>query len=320
MPQISIIVPVYKAEKFIHRCVDSILSQTFRDFELILVDDGSPDNCGSICDKYAAKESRVRVIHQENSGASAARNAGLDSATGDYIAFCDSDDLVSSKWLEHLVERVSPGVRPVCASCNNISDLGCKKYLPDIGTEIHPNADFYLLGRHGLTGYLWNSLFDANIIRNRNLRLRTQHEKGDYNEDLLFCLQYQKYTTGIVYTGYSDYLYDAREGSLSRSHTAFYFDKYEEKYLLIRQFLESYGQETQKKLLADSMLYRFLTALNQADYSQVKRILASDAVQEAVRLADASSENPAILRLIERKAALRLWLRLRIHHLKGRLL
>ena len=150
--------------------------------------------------------------------------------------------------------------------------------------------------------------------------MRTQHEKGDYNEDVLFCLQYQECISQIIYTGYSDYLYDGRDGSLSRSHGAYYFDKYEEKYLLIRQFLETHGLDDQKKLLASSLLYHFLTALNQADYSQVKRILASEAVQETVRLADASRENPAILRLIERKAALRLWLRLRIHHLKGRLL
>ena len=78
MPTISVIVPVYKVEKYIHRCVDSILGQSYADFELILVDDGSPDNSGAICDDYAAKDSRVRVIHKENGGLSAARNTGID--------------------------------------------------------------------------------------------------------------------------------------------------------------------------------------------------------------------------------------------------
>lgn len=321
MPYISIIVPVYNVEKYIHRCVDSILNQTYQDFELILVDDGSPDNCGKICDDYAIKDCRVRVIHQKNRGASAARNAGLDIATGEYIAFCDSDDMVAPKWLEHLAEYISPGVLVSCASCSQIEQLGLRKKIPRVNPLFaYPKSDYYLLGRHGLVGYLWNTLFDAKYIRGQNLRMRTQHEKGDYNEDVLFCLQYQKCISQIIYNGYSDYLYDAREGSLSRSHSAFYFDKYEEKYLLVRQFLESHGLDDQKKLLADSMLYRFLTALNQADYGQVKRILYSEAVQEAVRIADGSAENPAVLRLIEKKAALRLWLRLRIHHLKGRLL
>ena len=92
MPRLSIIVPVYKVEKYIHKCVDSILNQTFTDYELILVDDGSPDNCGKICDEYAKKDSRVKVIHKKNGGQSSARNKGLDHAKGNYISFIDSDD------------------------------------------------------------------------------------------------------------------------------------------------------------------------------------------------------------------------------------
>lgn len=92
MPLFSIIVPVYNVEKYINKCVDSILSQTFEDFELILVDDGSPDNCPAICDNYAEKDSRVKVIHKQNGGASSARNTGLCSEKGKYILFLDSDD------------------------------------------------------------------------------------------------------------------------------------------------------------------------------------------------------------------------------------
>ena len=104
MAIVSIIVPVYKVEPFIHRCVDSILRQTFQDFELILVDDGSPDNCGRICDEYAEKDSRIRVIHQENGGLSAARNAGIDWALGysdsQWITFVDSDDWIHIDYLK----------------------------------------------------------------------------------------------------------------------------------------------------------------------------------------------------------------------------
>ena len=86
-PKISVIVPVYKVENYLHRCVDSILAQSFTDFELLLIDDGSPDNCGVICDEYAAKDSRVRVFHKPNGGVSSARNLGLDNARGGWIAF-----------------------------------------------------------------------------------------------------------------------------------------------------------------------------------------------------------------------------------------
>lgn len=104
-PQISIIVPIYKAEAYIHNCIDSILTQTFTDFELILVNDGSPDNSGEICDEYAKKDARVRVYHKKNGGVAAARQTGLDAATGDYIIQFDSDDYVESNIIELLVKK-----------------------------------------------------------------------------------------------------------------------------------------------------------------------------------------------------------------------
>lgn len=106
MPTISVIVPVYKVEKYIHKCVDSILSQTYRDFELFLVDDGSPDNCGKICDEYAKIDDRVIVIHKENGGLSDARNVAIDRANGDYLTFIDSDDYVAENHLESMYQAI----------------------------------------------------------------------------------------------------------------------------------------------------------------------------------------------------------------------
>lgn len=105
-PQISIIVPVYKVEPYIRRCLDSIISQTFIDWECILVDDGSPDNCGKICDEYAKKDSRIIIIHKDNGGLSSARNAALDIAKGDYIMFVDSDDWVESDFCEVAMDNL----------------------------------------------------------------------------------------------------------------------------------------------------------------------------------------------------------------------
>lgn len=106
MCEISIIVPVYKVEKYLRKCVDSILAQTFTDFEVILVDDGSPDNSGKICDEYAEKDNRVRVIHKENGGLSSARNAGIDVARGKYLGFVDSDDYIDEDMYEILYENL----------------------------------------------------------------------------------------------------------------------------------------------------------------------------------------------------------------------
>lgn len=104
MPQISIIVPIYKTEKYLNRCVDSILNQKFTDFELILVDDGSPDQCPAMCDEYVLKDMRVRVIHKKNAGVAAARNSGLDAAVGEYITFVDSDDWIDPEMYQSMMK------------------------------------------------------------------------------------------------------------------------------------------------------------------------------------------------------------------------
>ena len=99
IPKISVIIPVYNAEKTLHRCIDSILAQTFSDFEVLLIDDGSKDKSGEICDEYARKDSRIKVCHKENGGVSSARNMGLDNAKGEWITFVDADDYIASDFL-----------------------------------------------------------------------------------------------------------------------------------------------------------------------------------------------------------------------------
>ena len=121
MPAISIIVPVYNVEAYLARCVDSIMDQSFRDFELILVDDGSPDNCGTICEEYARKDSRIHVIHQENGGLSAARNAGIDwafeNSNSQWLTFVDSDDWIHTNYLKILFRSAMQNQVDI-AACN----------------------------------------------------------------------------------------------------------------------------------------------------------------------------------------------------------
>ncbi|MGN0414937.1 MAG: glycosyltransferase family 2 protein [Agathobacter sp.] len=124
-PLISVIVPIYNVEKYLKECVDSILNQTYKNLEIILVDDGSPDDCGRICEEYAKKDGRIKVIHKENGGLSSARNAGLDICTGEYISFIDSDDYIS----EFFIEMMYAG------ACLNDSDVvtgtGAENFLYD---------------------------------------------------------------------------------------------------------------------------------------------------------------------------------------------
>lgn len=118
MPQLSVVVPVYKVEKYLHRCVDSILAQSFSDFELILVDDGSPDRCGEICEEYAQRDKRIRVIHRQNGGLSAARNTGVADARCEWVCFVDSDDCIHPDMLLLLYRAAAePGVNMAVCDC-----------------------------------------------------------------------------------------------------------------------------------------------------------------------------------------------------------
>ena len=146
-PEISIIVPVYKVEKYLNECIDSILAQTFTDFELILVDDGSPDNCPALCDAAAAKDSRIRVIHKPNGGVSTARNAGLAAAQGNWIGFVDSDDVIDKTYYEKLYRAAKQSGAEIAASNilyanadgtpNNYKDLPLKNEVLTIDEAAH---------------------------------------------------------------------------------------------------------------------------------------------------------------------------------------
>lgn len=128
MKKLSVIVPVYKSEQYLDRCVRSILAQTYSNLEVILVDDGSPDNSGKMCDEFAASDSRVRVIHKANGGVSSARNAGLDAANGDYVAFVDSDDYIAPEMYEQLFGALKTD--DSIAACDFMMDYGDGHFTP----------------------------------------------------------------------------------------------------------------------------------------------------------------------------------------------
>lgn len=180
MDLISIIVPVYNVEKYIYQCVDSIINQTYTNIEIILVDDGSPDNCGKICDEYAQKDSRIKVIHKSNGGLSDARNHGIDVATGEWLMFVDSDDWIESDMAEKLYEAVS---------VNNAQIAQCKVVLFDEEKEFIPDnfivdagcfSGLELLKRDViLTAFVvaWNKLYHKTIFSN------LRYQKGIICED-----------------------------------------------------------------------------------------------------------------------------------------
>lgn len=183
MASISVIVPVYKVEAFLSRCVDSILAQSYRDFELILVDDGSPDNCGAICDAYARRDSRIHVIHQENGGLSAARNAGIDwvmkNSESQWLAFVDSDDWVHADYLRLLYEAVTAAGCRISA-CDFFRTSGDGFPEEEEKKPQAYSADDYYCGdvhKGGATAVAWNKLYD------RALFTALRYPVGLLNED-----------------------------------------------------------------------------------------------------------------------------------------
>ena len=262
---VSVIIPVYNSEKFLARCIDSILNQTYKNFELLLIDDGSTDQSGFICESYREKDSRIKVIHQCNSGASAARNLGIQRSAGKYLMFCDSDDIVGPMWIEHLVSYAKEGILPVCAYCTEYDQLGKTKNLEGVINEKEVDRSaYYYYHKAGIAGFLWNALYSRNVIIENHLFFRTQQDKGDYNEDLIFALSYVDKIEGLIYTGYADYLYNMRGTSLSHSYQRYYFDKYAEKYIFWKKFVEQENaleHELCLKELATELLYHVLISL-----------------------------------------------------------
>ena len=320
MPKVSIIVPVYKAETYLSRCVESILAQSFTDFELLLIDDCSPDRSGELCDKFSEKDKRIKIIHKEkNEGASAARNSGLDVATGEYIMFCDSDDAVSSEWVAHLLQWANPNTLVVCGSCHSPADLGKEKAYTFPHRKSLPTEAYFPFQKSGLAGFLWNSVYHRKTIEINHIRFRTKHAQGDYNEDLIFNLQYVSHMEQVLYNGYTDYLYDIHDGSLSRSYSKFYFSKYAEKYALWKEFLLEHLLNEEISNLATIYLYHFLLSLKSAckHYGSFREVALSEVLQDCIWLADPSKENPKIIHMLKKKAVFRLWIFYVLHSLKG---
>ena len=172
MPLVSVIVPVYNTEKYLHRCIDSILSQTFSDFELLLIDDGSTDQSGTICDEYARKDSRVKVFHKENGGVSSARNLGLDNTRGEWVTFCDSDDFIHKDMCRTLMNNIQEDEDAdiiVCGVADYVNDEVIHRQESSIIQEVeiysHREAVLKLLEDDEWKSYTMNKIYRSSLFQ-----------------------------------------------------------------------------------------------------------------------------------------------------------
>lgn len=262
-PLISVIVPVYKVERYLPRCIESILKQTYTNFELILVDDGTPDRSGMICDRYAEKDSRIRVIHKENGGVSTARNAGIDAAKGEWITFVDADDWVSNDYIEALVTPLLQGQYDLSVGSIEVRGISkTSKPLKSESLDIINDSDerrIAFLCRHEFYGP-WIKLYSSEIIKKNNVYFVVGMK---YGEDLVFVLEYLKYCKKICALEKIIYYYNR----LNTNAATFSYAQSESRLIWLLSELKGYetlftsyniSAETINSFLAKKALAKFM--------------------------------------------------------------
>lgn len=218
MPEVSIILPVYNSEESLHKCINSILNQTFADFELIIINDGSNDNSLKVCEELKQQDNRITLINQKNSGVSAARNKGLSVAKGSYIMFCDSDDYVDDDWIESLYNTITENTDSLIV-CNMNKSVG-QNINYDFKSE-NNHMSYFELYKIGMSAYTPNKIFSRRIIAENNL---TFDINCSFSEDVKFICEYYNHCKDVVFINKQLYYYNISDTGLSKSYKANSFD------------------------------------------------------------------------------------------------
>lgn len=244
--KISVIIPVYKVEKYLRKCVDSVINQTYKDLEIWLVDDGSPDNCPAICDEYAANDSRIKVIHKENGGLSDARNAALDVMTGEYVTFVDSDDYIAEDAIQTLYDALKNNDADMSVgNMDSVDESG------NISSFYYPaNTQTFLNGTEILQ--LLNQPCAPNRLYKSEIFRDIRYPVGKLYEDVFTWHKILSKVNRIALTGKVSYYYLVRSGSIMHSEYDIRFTDIifaiKERY----EWLDSIGQQ---KLANDARMF-----------------------------------------------------------------
>lgn len=252
MTKVSIIVPVYKVEKYLDRCVQSLINQTLKDIEIILVDDGSPDRCPALCEEYASKDARIKVIHKDNGGLGFARNSGLDIAKSEFVAFCDSDDRVKEDSYEILYNKM------VCSNADIVYGWLIHEMRDGHWEDYCKFKDETIIQGKEVTDFALNlvsfppkeksreriidvsacmALYRRSIIEENNIRFKSEREIG--SEDMLFSLEYLLQCRKVVLIPFSFYYYYHNCTSLSSTFKIEKFDCFKKLRTLLKEQLMS---------------------------------------------------------------------------------
>lgn len=260
MDLISVIVPIYNVEKYLRQCLDSLLMQTYKNIEVIMVDDGSPDNCGAICDEYAEKYSNFIAVHKENAGLGMARNTGMEHMNGEYVMFIDSDDYISSDLIEILYNAIKKHNVDVAKSgFNRVGEDGriiSKRIYEEAvyqgkkaATEFMPRMiGSSLEKKDSLEMSVWASLYKSSHIKNNSVTFPS--ERDLISEDMVFHIRYMQYADGACVISKAGYNYRYNPSSLTKHYRANKFEMCTKFHIYVRDLLEKlgYGDDTQFRL------------------------------------------------------------------------
>jgi glycosyltransferase involved in cell wall biosynthesis len=291
-PIISVIIPVYNVEKYLSQCLDSILGQTFTDFELLLVDDGTPDNSGLICDEYAEKDYRIRVFHQKNLGASASRNIGIDNAKGEYIVFVDSDDYVEEDYLSHLYQsrpNEDLGMGIVVQGCKRCDEKGmviktthlqpCLYLYTKIDTFFAQEIDSW-----GIFSPC-AKLFQRKFLNEHSIRFDS---KTRFAEDIPFILQCISECNYIVIGSELDYYYINHSGTVSNS--LYSFDSLYYSFSLCEQGIFKVIEKCKFSVQGSHNLFKTInfifSTLLKSDYHYLKEVTRKNRISNLCLIKD----------------------------------
>lgn len=239
MPKVSVIVPIYNVENYLPRCMDSLLNQTLKEIEIILVDDESPDNCPKMCDEYAKKDNRIKVIHKTNGGLGFARNSGMAIATGEFLAFIDSDDYVDVSMFEKLYNTAkAEALDTVYCGFNKVSStleitpvrevdaikiFDAKEEIEGVLLDMIGTEPSYPVDRK-YSMSVWHGIYSKSIIDMHNIKFPSEREF--ISEDIIFHIDYLLKAKKIAFIPDAMYYYCSNESSLSRSYRPDRFERY----------------------------------------------------------------------------------------------
>ena len=281
---ISVIVPVYKVEQYLDRCMESLVNQTYQNLEIILVDDGSPDRCPALCDRWAQQDARIRVIHKPNGGVSSARNAGLGAARGQWIFFADSDDFVTETALECLMSLQKESQADLVCGSIHVIKRGNKSFDRTYPEKVMLQEDFaenlpFLVNE--LHESVWGKLIRTKIIKEYGLAFPVGMPRG---EDATFSYRYLSHASAVVTTSKCVYHYDMiREDSAVKRYYENINGLARQLFDVQKEFIASIGGE-QTALIRELEQKHFTTSLCHYALYETNRNKLAEKIREAAQL------------------------------------